>query len=52
MGGAGFLGIWTAMMAAMMLPSTVPLVLRLEHATTRSSPRLVALAAGAVMWAL
>jgi predicted metal-binding membrane protein len=51
MTGAGFLPVWNAMMAAMMLPSTVPLV-RLEHATTRSSPRLVALAAGAVMWAL
>jgi hypothetical protein len=47
MTGAGFLPVWNAMM----LPSTVPLV-RLEHATTRSSPRLVALAAGAVMWAL
>jgi len=34
-GGAGFLGIWTAMMAAMMLPSTVPL-LRLDHAAARS----------------
>jgi predicted metal-binding membrane protein len=45
MTGAGFLPVWTGMMAAMMLPSTLPL-LRLDHATTRSWPRLVALAGG------
>ena len=45
MGGAGFLGIWTAMMAAMMLPSTVPL-LRLDHAAARSLPRSAAIASG------
>jgi predicted metal-binding membrane protein len=40
-----FLAIWTAMMAVMMLPSTVPL-LRLDHAAARSQTRLVAIAAG------
>ncbi|CAN5319007.1 hypothetical protein BH18ACT12_BH18ACT12_13590 [soil metagenome] len=34
MGGAGFLGTWTAMRAAMMLPSTVPL-LRFDHVDDR-----------------
>jgi predicted metal-binding membrane protein len=43
--GAGFLGIWTAMMAAMMLPSTVPL-LRLDHVAARSLARSVAIAGG------
>jgi predicted metal-binding membrane protein len=43
--GAGFLGIWTAMMAAMMLPSTVPL-LRLDHVAARSVQRSVAIASG------
>jgi predicted metal-binding membrane protein len=45
MGGPGFLGIWTAMMAAMMLPSAVPL-LRLDHVATQSVARLVAIAGG------
>ena len=45
MGGAGFLGIWTAMMAAMMLPSTVPL-LRLDHAAARSLARSAAISGG------
>lgn len=45
MGGAGFLGIWTAMMAAMMLPSTVPL-LRLDHVAARSYARSAAIASG------
>jgi predicted metal-binding membrane protein len=45
MGGAGFLGTWTAMMAAMMLPSTVPL-LRLDHAAARSFARSAAIAGG------
>jgi predicted metal-binding membrane protein len=45
MTGAGFLPVWSLMMAAMMLPSTVPL-LRLDYATTRSRARLVALAGG------
>jgi len=44
-GGASFLGIWTAMMAAMMLPSTVPL-LRLDHVAARSLSRSVAIAGG------
>src|SRR5699024_7028463 len=38
-----FLPIWTATMAAMMLPSTVPL-LRLDYATTHSRARTLALA--------
>ena len=42
-----FLPVWTALMAAMMLPSTVPL-LRLDYATTRSRARIVALAGGYV----
>jgi predicted metal-binding membrane protein len=45
MGGAGFLGSWTAMMAAMMLPSTVPL-LRLDHVAARSYARSAAIASG------
>jgi predicted metal-binding membrane protein len=45
MASATFLPIWTAMMAAMMLPSTVPL-LRLDHAAARSRTRLIAIAAG------
>ncbi len=45
MGGPGFLGIWTAMMAAMMLPSTVPL-LRLDHVAARSFARSAAIASG------
>jgi predicted metal-binding membrane protein len=45
MTGAGFVPLWTATMAAMMLPSTVPL-LRLDYATTRSQTRLVALTGG------
>jgi predicted metal-binding membrane protein len=45
MTGAGFLLVWTATMAAMMLPSTMPL-LRLDYATTRSQARLAALAGG------
>jgi predicted metal-binding membrane protein len=45
MRGAEFLPIWTGMMAAMMLPSTVPL-LRLDYATTRSAVRAAALAGG------
>jgi predicted metal-binding membrane protein len=45
-----FLPIWTATMAAMMLPSTVPL-LRLDYATTRSRARVAALAGGyLVVW--
>ncbi len=45
-----FLPIWTATMAAMMLPSTVPL-LRLDYATTHSRARTLALAGGyAVVW--
>ena len=45
MTGAGFLPVWTATMAAMMLPSSAPL-LRLDYATTRSWARLVALTGG------
>jgi hypothetical protein len=45
MGGAGFLGTWTAMMAGMMLPSTVPL-LRLDYAAARSFARSAAIAGG------
>jgi predicted metal-binding membrane protein len=45
MTGAGFVPVWTATMAAMMLPSTMPL-LRLDYATTRSRARSVALAGG------
>lgn len=45
MTGAAFLPVWTATMAGMMLPSTVPL-LRLDYATTRSPGRLVALVGG------
>jgi predicted metal-binding membrane protein len=45
MTSVGFLPVWTAMMAAMMLPSTAPL-LRLDYATTRSRARLFALAGG------
>jgi predicted metal-binding membrane protein len=44
-GGVGFLGIWTAMMAAMMLPSTVPL-LRLDHVAARSFARSAAIVGG------
>jgi len=45
MTGAEFLPIWTAMMAGMMLPSTVPL-LRLDYATAGSRGRVGALAGG------
>jgi predicted metal-binding membrane protein len=45
MRGAAFLGIWTGMMAAMMLPSTIPL-LRLDHVAARSISRSVAIAGG------
>jgi hypothetical protein len=45
MGGAGFLGIWTAMMATMMLPITVPL-LRFDHAAARSLARSAASSGG------
>jgi predicted metal-binding membrane protein len=45
MTGAEFLPVWTAMMAAMMVPSTVPL-LRLDYATTGSRRRLAALTGG------
>jgi predicted metal-binding membrane protein len=47
MTSAVFLLVWTATMAAMMLPSTVPL-LRLDYATTKSQARLVALTGGYV----
>lgn len=50
MAGAAFLPLWSATMAAMMLPSTTPL-LRLDYATTRSRGRVCALAAGyVVVW--
>jgi predicted metal-binding membrane protein len=48
MAGAEFVPLWIATMAAMMLPSTTPL-LRLEHATTRSRSRVCALAGGYVL---
>jgi predicted metal-binding membrane protein len=52
MTGAAFVPMWTAMMAGMMLPSTVPL-LRLDYATTGSRARTVALATGYVaVWAV
>jgi predicted metal-binding membrane protein len=45
-----FLLAWTGLMAAMMLPSTVPL-LRLDYATTHSRGRTFALAGGyLVVW--
>jgi predicted metal-binding membrane protein len=47
MTGAGFLPVWTATMAAMMLPSTVPL-LRLDRAAARSVARTFAIAGGYV----
>ena len=40
--GAEFLPLWAALMAAMMLPSTLPL-LRLDYATTNSRGRTLAL---------
>jgi predicted metal-binding membrane protein len=40
-----FLGIWTAMMSAMMLPSTLPL-LRLDYAAARSPSRSAFVAGG------
>jgi predicted metal-binding membrane protein len=55
-GGGGFLGIWAAMMAAMMLPSTVPLLRLVEKVTpigvAASLFISVALAAGALVWVL
>jgi predicted metal-binding membrane protein len=45
MAGLYFQPVWTLTMAAMMLPSTVPL-LRLDYATTRSRGRTIALAGG------
>ena len=47
MAGAEFLPVWVATMAAMMLPSTTPL-LSLDYATTRSRSRMCALAGGYV----
>jgi predicted metal-binding membrane protein len=47
MTSVAFLAIWTATMAAMMLPSTIPL-LRLDYVTTGSRARVAALAAGYV----
>ncbi len=48
--GAEFLPLWAALMAAMMLPSTLPL-LRLDYATTGSRGRTLALATGyLVVW--
>jgi predicted metal-binding membrane protein len=45
-----FLPVWIVLMAAMMLPSTLPL-LRLDYATTRSRVRQLALASGyLVVW--
>ena len=45
-----FLPVWIALMAAMMLPSTMPL-LRLDYATTRSRLRQLSLASGyLVVW--
>jgi predicted metal-binding membrane protein len=43
--GTAFLASWSAAMAAMMLPSELPL-LRLHYATARSVPRLAALGSG------
>jgi predicted metal-binding membrane protein len=45
MSDAAFLGLWSLMMAAMMLPSELPL-LRLDHATSRSAIRTGVLASG------
>jgi predicted metal-binding membrane protein len=45
MTGTAFLASWSAAMAAMMLPSELPL-LRLDYATARSRTRLAALGAG------
>jgi predicted metal-binding membrane protein len=42
-----FLGVWSGAMAAMMLPSELPL-LRLDHATSRSLTRTAVLGAGYV----
>jgi predicted metal-binding membrane protein len=51
MGGPAFLGTWALSMAAMMLPSELPL-LRLDYATCRSPLRTSVLAAGYVtVWA-
>lgn len=41
----GFVAVWTAGMALMMLPSAIPL-LRLDYATARSRRRTIALGAG------
>jgi predicted metal-binding membrane protein len=43
--GLPFVGTWAVSMAAMMLPSELPLF-RLDHATSRSTLRTAALAAG------
>jgi predicted metal-binding membrane protein len=47
MGGPAFLGPWTFAMAAMMLPSELPLF-RLDHATSRSGLRTTVLGSGYV----
>jgi predicted metal-binding membrane protein len=47
-----FVGVWVAMMAAMMLPGAVPAVLRVAHGGTRAGRALMFLGSYLAVWSL